>query len=307
MTLRALSPAAGSPLPPSPFTSRRAEEHGISRSRLRALVACRSVRRILTGVYAAAETPDTIEVRCRAARLVTAPHVVLCDRTAAWIWGVDTLDYRELEVPPALDTWSLRGCARVSRRGCSGGARDLAEDDVVDLDGLRVTTPLRTSLDLACRLSPRAGLAAVDAFMRVHGLTTDELQRGLLRFRGRRGVVQARALVAVADGRSESAGESWVRLAIIDAGLPVPELQWWVDVDGVPTYRLDHAYPKHKIAVEYDGVAFHSTPQQRRHDQERRDFLREHGWTVVVVKRSMLTNTAITEWTDRIRAAFDQR
>lgn len=307
MTLSPLPNVLDLDLPPSPFTGRQAQDLGISRSRLRALEASRAVRRVLTGVYVGADEPDTIQLRCQAARLVVAPHVVLCDRTAAWIWGVDTFDYRELEVLPPLETWALRGRGRVTRRGCTGGARDLAPDDFVDVEGLQVTTPLRTSLDLACRLSQRAGLAAVDGFMRDHGLTRDDLQRGLLRFRGRRGVVQARALVAVADGRSESSGESWIRLAMINAGLPVPELQWWVDVDGVPTYRLDLAYPKHKIAIEYDGVAFHTTPEQRRHDRERREWLRDHGWTVIVVKRWMLSNAAVTEWTGRIAAALDPR
>jgi Protein of unknown function (DUF559) len=307
MTIHALHPGPDELLPPSPFTGAQAQDYGISRSRLRALVESRSVRRVLTGVYVGAEEPDSIRLRCEAARLVTAPHVVLCDRTAAWIWGVDTFEYRELEVLPPLETWALRGRGRVTRRGCAGGARDLSSDDIVEVEGLKVTTPLRTSLDLACRLSQRAGLATVDAFMRDHELTKDELQRGLLRFRGRRGVVQARALVAVADGRSESHGESWVRLAIIEAGLPVPELQWWVDVDGVPTYRLDLAYPKHKIAVEYDGLAFHTTPEQRRDDKERREWLEEYGWTVIVVKRWMLTNAAITEWTGRISVALDPR
>jgi hypothetical protein len=308
MTIRAaLRPVPDDLLPPAPFTALQARDLGISRSRLRAMVEARAVRRVLTGVYAGADEPDTIELRCRAARLVTAPHVVLCDRTAAWIWGIDTFDYRELEMLPPLETWALRGRGRVTRRGCSGGARDLSPDDIVEVEGLQVTTPVRTSLDLACRLSPRAGLATVDAFMRTHDLTHDELQRGLLKFRGRRGVVQARALVSVADGRSESHGESWVRLAIIEAGLPVPELQWWVDVDGVPAYRLDLAYPKHKIAIEYDGVAFHTTSEQRAADKERRKWLEDHGWTVIVVKRWMLTNAAITEWTDRIAAALDRR
>ncbi len=43
------------------------------------------------------------------------------------------------------------------------------------------------------------------------------------------------------DGRSESSGESFTRLAIADVGLPVPTLQHWVHDGGVPVYRLDLA------------------------------------------------------------------
>jgi hypothetical protein len=288
----------------SPFTPHQALDAGISRKRLRALVDARSVRRVLTGVYAWSADPDSLMLRCRAARLVTAPHLVLCDRTAAWIWGIDCFDYRELEVLPPLETWALRGRNRVTRTGCLGGERDLSPEDVLELDGLKVTTPLRTALDLACRLTPRDALAVVDAFMRDHGLRQDELQQALARFRGRRGVVQARAVVAVADARSESPGESWVRWAMIESGLPAPELQWWVHVDGVPTFRLDMAYPKHRVAVEYDGREFHSSPGDRRHDEERREWLRRHGWTVIVVARSSLHSAAVRRWTDEVAEAL---
>jgi hypothetical protein len=288
----------------SPFTPKLALEAGISRKRLRALVDAKEVRRVLTGVYAWSSDADSVMLRCRAARLVTAPHLVLCDRTAAWIWGVECFDYRELEVLPPLETWALRGRNRVSRAGCQGGERDLWREDVVEVHGLTVTTPLRTALDLACRLTPRDALAVVDAFMRDHGIRTDELQRTLARFRGRRGVVQARAIVAVADARAESPGESWIRWAMIETGLPVPELQCWVHVDGIPTFRLDMAYPKHRIAIEYDGREFHSSPDQRRHDQERRDWLRAHGWTVIVVDRSKLSAAHVRGWTDQIAEAL---
>ena len=62
------------------------------------------------------------------------------------------------------------------------------------------------------------------------------------------------------DGRSESSGESWTRLEINDHHLPEPTPQFWVVIDGVPTYRLDLAYPRARIAIEYDGVQHHSSP-----------------------------------------------
>jgi hypothetical protein len=232
-------------------------------------------------------------------------HVILCDRTAAWIWGVNAFQYHDLEVLPPLETRALRGKNRVERKGCIRGARDLSTDDIVVIGGLLVTTPARTALDLACMLSMRDALAVVDAFMRDHAVSRHELDSLLRRFRGRRGVIQARAVVALGDHRSESHGESWTRLALIhDGELPAPELQWWVEVDGVPTYRLDMAYPKHKVAVEYDGREFHSSAEQREYDRRRRSWLEEHGWTVIVVDRSMLSRASIGRWTDRVREAL---
>ena len=56
-------------------------------------------------------------------------------------------------------------------------------------------------------------------------------------------MIQLRELIARVDTRAESARESWTRLAIHDAGLPRPTPQYWVLIDGHPTYRLDLAYP----------------------------------------------------------------
>ena len=133
------------------------------------------------------------------------------------------------------------------------------DDDVVLMDGVLVTSPIRTALDLACRLSARDGLAALDAFMRRFGMSHDELRRLLVRYFRRRGVRQARPLVAMADPRSESPGESWTRYEIVTHALPAPQSQHWVHIHGVPTYRLDLPYPRHRVVVEYDGEEFHTS------------------------------------------------
>jgi hypothetical protein len=140
-------------------------------------------------------------------------------------------------------------------------------------------------------------------FMRVHGLTFHMLDDSLSRYRGRRGVVQLRELVPLADPRAESPRESQVRLAIHDDNLPAPELQWWVIEGGVPMFRLDLAYPKHRVAVEYDGEEFHDrTQEQREADAERREWLRRRGWTVVVVKRGGLGLGSRQAWLRELRA-----
>ena len=78
-----------------------------------------------------------------------------------------------------------------------------------------------------------SGVAAADALVRAHGPVAD---LSLVRYYRRRGVIQARNLAPLVDGRSESAGESWTRLAIIDHELPAPQPESLVDVDGVPKY-----------------------------------------------------------------------
>jgi hypothetical protein len=241
-------------------------------------------------------------MRVQAARLVMRPYWVLCDRSAAWLHGVDTFHYHELGILPPLETFVLRDRSRVRRDGFVGGERDLSARDLVVVDGVQVTTPLRTALDLGCRRGSREGLAVLDGFIRVHGLSQATYYAELERFRGRRGVVQLRRLVAIADGSAESPGESWTRMAIAEAGLPPPALQYWVRDRGVNRYRVDMAYPYHRVCVEYDGREFHETDAAQAHDRERRRWLRENGWIVIVVTKHDFDAIAINRWTDEIRS-----
>ena len=293
--------------PETPFTPAMLRGIGISRKALEVAVHNRDVRRVLRGVYVRACAPDTVESRVAAARLVTSKHSVICDRTAAWIHGIDVFAWHETEVLPPVESYVLRHHASSRRDGVAGGSRDLLECDVMEVGGVRVTTPARTAVDLACKLSARDGLAALEAFMREFGITRMDLRRLLVRYFRRRGVRQARPLVAMADPRSESSGESWTRYEILTHGLPAPEPQHWIEVDGIPTFRLDLAYPRHRIAVEYDGQEFHSSDSDREHDRRRRAWLRQHGWIVIVVDRDSFTASEVDAWIRELREALRAR
>ena len=290
--------------PSTPFTWKEAEKLGIPRHRLDAAIRNHEIRKVLTGVYVRNDQPDCTEVRTAAALRVISPFAIVCDRTAAWIHGIDVLDFLELDVVPPLETFVLRGHHRTNRPECAGGIRDLQEGDICVVNGVRVTTPLRTALDLGCKLSRRMALAALDAFMRHHGITHEEMRRALPRYFRRRGVIQLRELIPLADPRAESMGESWTRLEIADAGLPMPRPQYWVCIDGRPTYRLDLAYPHAKVAVEYDGREFHEGDARRAADERRRDWLRRNGWTVIVVDTDSFTPEALDGWLGELRTAL---
>lgn len=294
-------------LPTEPFTTGDAARLGWSRTELSRAVASGEVRRVFTGVYVRADVADPTLLRARAASLVMSPHSVLCDRTAAWIHGIDVFRYAELETVPALESYVLRGHDPTDRVHCHGGTRDLLPQDWCLIDGVRLTTPVRTAVDLACKLTRREAIAALDAFARDHGVTVTEMNRLLRRYRRRRGVVQARELVQLTDPRSESSGESWTRLEIHDHGLPAPRPQFWVLVDGVPMYRLDLAYPRAKVLVEYDGEEFHASPADRAHDEERREFLRRRGWYVIVVTKESFAAEALDAWTSELRQVLRER
>jgi hypothetical protein len=294
-------------LPDRPFLRAEIAELGISPKQLRTLIREQRVRRVLRGVYCSCDIPDSMATRARSVTLVLREHTVLCDRTAAWLHGIDCLDHREHELLPALEVVSLPGHGRVRRTGTRGGQRDLCSDELGEVEGVPVTTPVRTACDLACLYGRNAALATLDAFMRQCGLTVDDLNRILPRYRGRRGVKQARELVSYATPYAESAGESWTRMTIIDAGLPVPKLQQWVHDSGRPRYRLDLAYPLLKIAIEYDGEEFHQRDDQKAADRERRDWLQDNGWVVIVVRKSDFRRDTSERWLSELREALRDR
>ncbi len=177
-------------------------------------------------------------------------------------------------------------------------------EDWVEIAGVKVTTPLRTALDLGCKLNRRSALAAMDALMRGHGFTHEAMHRLAVRFFRRRGVVQLRELIPLVDPRAESQPESWTRLELIDHGLPTPEPQYWIVIGGVPTYRLDLAYPHARVVIEYNGEEFHTSDEDCEADEKRREWLETHGWTVIVVTKESFSDAALAKWIGEVRVAL---
>jgi hypothetical protein len=190
---------------PRPFTRAQALARGTTRPQLERLLEDGSVRRVLRGVYVAASAPDTRDIRAEAVGLVAPDGCFVVDRTAAWIHGVDV-------GPGPVPLETLGG----------GAGRRLTGRDVVPVQGLRVTTPLRTALDLGRVLPMGEALAVMDALMRLGGFGHRELLAELPRFTGLRGVAQLRVLSAQADPRSLNAAESVLRLRWHEARVPTP-------------------------------------------------------------------------------------
>ena len=286
-----------------PFTAQMARDAGVSKNHLGPLVARGQVRRVLRGVYAAAQAPDSVLFRATALHLVVPPCAVVTDRTAAWLHGVPILERgAHLQAPPINVCETVD--SRVRRPGVDGRRRQLLERDVMQLHGLRVTAPLRTALDLGRGLWRFDALAAIDGVLHI-GVDHDELLSEIGRFRGFRGVRQLRWIAPLADGRAESPGESALRLHWYDAGLPKPDPQFVIHDDhGRPLYRLDVPDPHVRYAAEYDGEAFHSTERDVAHDEDRREWIRrERHWTIDAFGKEAVYGR-VTDIQRQLRAGF---
>lgn len=269
-----------SPLPlDRPFTTAEAGALGVSRELLRKLRDRALVREVVRGVQVVAQVPDTIECRVEAVRLVLPAGAVVTDRTAAWLHGVDVLPRRAAYEPVPLDVFSTEE-SRLRRPGVRSGIRMLGAGDLCEVEGVPVTTPLRTALDLGRLLRRHDAIGALDAFLRI-GVSPQQLLAGPDRFGGYRGVVQLRELAPLADARAESPPESALRLYAHDEGLPAFEPQYWVHDDaGVPVFRLDLAVPALHYAAEYHGERFHAPNDRQQHDEARMEWLARRSWEV---------------------------
>jgi hypothetical protein len=300
-SLRMTNPPAM--LPRHPMTARQLLGLGFSRSDVRTMVEEGVLRRPLRGVYLTADVPDSPASRAACAALLLPPESIVCDASAAWILGIDIYEQGVVEQGVWLEVVAIDGHDRARRPELLGGKRALAVGDISEIDGVRLTSPLRTACDIACLRGRRRALAVLDQFCRSYELTAEDFAAILPRYRGRRGCRQLRELAGYADPRAESPAESWTRLAIIDAGLPVPTPQVELDIEGWGQVRLDLAYLHLKIAVEYDGVEFHGE-DRREHDLARRAALRRAGWFVLVVRKEDL---AAGTWLVELRAELNSR
>jgi hypothetical protein len=294
-------------LPTTPQTLGDLQGRGITSQNVTGLVRMGVLRRVLQGVYLRNDVALTPKARAACLRLVLPDHAVVCDHTAAWLLGVDCQPAASLDGPLTLDVVSIDGHGRRRRVGVHGGKRDLTDDEIWTVEGIRVTSPVRTACDLACRRGRRQALAVLDAFMHHCGLTRADYRAMLPRFRGRRGCTQLRELIEHADGRAESLRESWVRMEIIDAGLPVPEPQVWVRLPGLGRLRLDLAYRGRKVVVEYDGEEHHSEDEDVAADAVRRDALRLLGWHVIVVRHEDFDPVRLDRWLRELRDVLADR
>ncbi|BDA63716.1 hypothetical protein MANAM107_05500 [Actinomyces capricornis] len=193
----------------------------------------------------------------------------------------------------------------------------LPEEDVVYVEGLRVTSLERTVLDCARELHPRDALVVVDGHLRGCALASgsDDVDdpgykgaeqearasllarlEGLKRGGARRGIKRARAIVEQASARAESPLESALRWVILQAGFPEPVLQ--MPVSGPHgRYRVDLAWPRHRILVEADGLLKYTGQDGRALAQEkiREDDLRRLGTVLRFIWVDVASLTPVVE------------
>ena len=99
-------------------------------------------------------------------------------------------------------------------------------------------------------------------------------------YRGGPGTVRLCSTLAYADPYSGSPMGSRLRMIIVRAGLPRPQVQYVVpDARSRTAVWLDLAWPGHRVGVEYEGAG-HTAPVEVLRDAGRYTRLVDRGWRI---------------------------
>jgi len=281
--------AAAEP-PPALHLRRDAVRDGWSDDELGRLVRSGELSRLRRGAYVDGTLPSD----------AAASHALLVRATLAGLRRPAVVSHQSAAVLLGLPLWDVPlDRVHVTRRPgawndsgrllCCHVAR-LGDDEVVEVDGAVVTSPVRTALDFARSLPHEAAVVSLDAALRLGLVGHDALRTRLLDIAGTPGSRSAARAVHAADGRSGSVGESRSRVILNRWKLPPSALQFEVRSGaGRLIGRTDFAWEEHRLVGEFDRRVKYGRFRRPGEDagdavfreKGREDSIRDEGWGVV--------------------------
>lgn len=279
------------------YSTLAAQGAGVTRSRLR--------RKDLTapyhGVRRASAAPMSLDERCRSYLRVMPDGMFFSHSTAAALYG--------LPLPPTDHEMLHVGAARPRRApraaGIVGHRVSLDEGRIVGLRGLPVPAPVEVLLELAGMLGHDDLVRAGDALVRrTDPLSSlEELRAAIAQGHGRPGLRTLRTAAEWVRPRADSPMETTLRLALVRAGLPEPNINHVIDIGDGRSAHLDLAYPSHRLAIEYDGDHHRTDDRQYHLDGDRLWRIEKRGWRIVRLNRSHMARAG-EEAVRRVRDAL---
>jgi hypothetical protein len=253
-------------------------------------------RRLFADVYVLRDVYVDAEVRAKAGWLWSRRRGVIAGFSAAALHGSRWVDDRQVV--------QLIHDNRRNPLGIQTHRDRIEDDEIVLVAGMRVTSPTRTALDFGCWYPTMTAVAAMDALARAVEVKAVDVELLARRYPGRRGVARARRAMELFDPGAQSPKESWLRVVLMEAGLPRPQTQIPVrDEFGNPFAYLDMGWEDVRVAVEYDGEQHRNDRRQYTWDVRRLESLERLDWIVIRV----LAGDRPAEIISRVRAALARR
>jgi len=230
--------------------SRSGIDHRVKRGRLHV---------VAHGVYAVGWPQMTQKRRWMAAILACGRDAVLSHRNAAALWGIGS------ETPGVVDVSVRRRC-ELRRPGLRvRGRPSLTPEDLTTVDGIPVTSVVRTLIDLATELPPRRLERAICEADKRDLVDPEALRVALDDYGGERGVRPLRKVLDKHTFRlSDSELEILFRPIALEAGLPLP-----LTKEVVNGWEVDFFFPGLGLVIETDGLRYHRTPSTQTRDAQR--------------------------------------
>jgi len=232
-------------------------------------------RSIFRDVYVDKRDEPSLDDRILGAWLWSRRRAVIAGAAASALHGARWLD-------PGATIELVAGSAR-PQPGLLVRNETLGADEVSSVKRLPVTSVARTAFDLGRHLPRGQALARLDALMRATPFSCEDVDVLGKRYRGARGLRRLSEVLPLVDGGAASPRESWLRLLLIDAGLPKPRTQ-------IPVYEgwravglLDMGWDDFLVAVEYDGDQHRTERRQFVKDINRLAKFADLGWIVIRV------------------------
>jgi hypothetical protein len=261
------------------ITFAQLRDAGLEEWEIEARIACGWLVRRHARLYAVGHVPLTATSRYRAAVLALGDQAALSHRAAGSYWGMV-----RGAVPVEVTVPTSNGRRR--RDGIIVHRAPLPAGHVITEEGLRVTSVLRTTLDLSAVLPIRPlGWAFEEAQVR-HHLDPVLLGAEVLSRRGHRGNAKLGLLLkdAVDPGAVLSILElRFLRLCAAHA-IPRPLVN-----EKLGPWTPDFYWPEHQLVVETDGVDFHRTAAARRRDALKDAYMESLGLTVTRLRWTDVT------------------
>lgn len=227
-----------------PFTSADAVSVGVTRGQLRGA----TYRRLGSGLYRWVGLKESPQLKLTAIARRLPAGAAFSGFTAVWLHGLDAqlADPIEVTIPEPIGGGHRAGA---TVRQATLGARE-----IVLRHGLPTTSALRTVVDLGGRNPLTEGVVAADLFLHAGLVSVAELRAHVAEHRKARGIARLRRVVDLAEPKSESAMETRLRMLLVLARLPRPEVQVPIKDDrGRVLGRPDLLYRVQRLAIEYDG------------------------------------------------------